>query len=74
MDDFNQDIPEAQGNKPFPKRNPNAEKRRPELPADVCDRLDAKADSLGYGQKGRVKLLRVVLDVIDSMPALFRKR
>ena len=74
MDDFNQDIPEAQGTRTFPKRNPHAEKRRPELPAEIVDGLDQRADDLGYGQKGRIKFLRVILDVIDSMPALFRKR
>jgi hypothetical protein len=74
MNDFNQEAARAGTKGQFPKRNLNASKRRPELPADLIDGIDGRADILGYGKKGRVKLLRVVLDVIDSMPALFRKR
>jgi len=74
MDDFNQDTGEISGKKQFPKRKVGAATRRPELPAEVIDRIDRHADALGYGQKGRVKFLHVVLDVIESMPTLFRKR
>lgn len=44
------------------------------VPADLFERWTNLAISLGYGQRGRIKLLETLLDIVEALPILFRKR
>lgn len=44
------------------------------VPPDLAGHWSDAAEDLGYGRHGRIKLLRIMLQVAEEMPTLFRKR
>ncbi len=44
------------------------------VPADLFELWTQLAATLGYGQRGRIAFLRVLLEIAEAHPSLCRKR
>ena len=53
---------------------PRVSYRSAPLPDELFEKWTDLAVKYGYGQRGRIAFLRVLLEIAEAHPSLFRKR